>query len=84
MDQSKHEKQPRRVGEDQDRNAGTRRNEEEIGKPIELEGERQGGQQHQGGHQQQGGQQHGGQQQGGQQRKPETERKPDQGQPTNR
>ena len=62
----KQDKQPRRM--DEDRNAGTRRNEEEIGKPVELEGDRQGGQQHQGG-------QH---QQGGQPRKPESERKPDQ------
>jgi len=79
MDQGKQDKQQhdkqhenqRRMAQDRDRDMGSQRNEEETGKPVQLD--KDGKEQHQGG-QQHGGQQH----QGGQPRRPETERKPDQ------
>jgi len=80
MDQGKHDKHDkqdkqqenqRRMAQDRNRDMGSQRNEEETGKPVQLD--KDGKEQHQGG-QQHGGQQH----QGGQQRRPETEHKPDQ------
>jgi hypothetical protein len=83
MDQSKHDKQgdQRQMNEGRDRDPKNQRNEEETGKPVQLDKEgkeNQGGQQQQGGQDKQGGQH----QQGGQQRP--QERKPDQGQPAHR
>ena len=78
MDQSKHDKQQgdqRQMDQGRDR-MKNQRNEEETGKPVQLDKdgkEQQGGQQHPGGGQHQ---------QGGQQRP--QERKPEQGQPTHR
>ena len=64
----------RQMNQERDRDAKGQRNEEETGKPVQLDKD---GKENQGGQQHQGGGQH---QQGGQQRP--QERKPDQGQPT--
>ena len=76
MDQGKHDKQQdkqhenqRRMAQDRNRDMGSQRNEEETGKPVQLDKD---GKEHQGG-QQHDGHQH----QGGQPRRPETEHKPD-------
>jgi epoxyqueuosine reductase len=79
MDQSKHDKQQsdqRRMDQGRNREAkpqSDNRNQEDTGKPVQLDRE---GKEHQ------GGQQQGGQQQGGQQRKPEPEHRPGQGEHT--
>ena len=68
--QDKQQENERRVAQDRNRDMGSQRNEEETGKPVQLDKD---------GKEQQGGQQHGGQQhQGDQPRRPETERKPEQ------
>jgi hypothetical protein len=64
----------RQMNQERDRDLKGQRNEEETGKPVQLDKD---GKENQGGQQHQGGGQH---QQGGQQRP--QERKPDQGQPT--
>jgi hypothetical protein len=76
MDQGKHDKpqdkqqeNQRRMAQDRNRDMGSQRNEEETGKPVQLDKD---------GKENQGGQQHDGHQhQGGQPRRPETERKPE-------
>ena len=76
MDQGKHDKQQhdkqqenqRRMNE-RNRDMGSQRNEEETGKPVQLDND---GKEHQ------GGQHQGGQHQGGQVPKPDAQRKPDQ------
>ena len=72
MDQGKHDKQQenqRRMNE-RNRDMGNQRNEEETGKPVQLDKDDK---EHQGG-QHQGGQHH----PGGQVPKPDAQRKPDQ------
>src|SRR6266446_1966501 len=69
----------RQMNQGRDRDLKGQRNEEETGKPIQLDKD---GKENQGGQHQQGGQEHqGGQHQQGGQQRPQ-ERKPEQGQPT--
>jgi hypothetical protein len=69
MDQGKHDKQQkqsdqRQMNQERNRDMGNQRNEEETGKPVQLDKD--------------GKEQQGGQHQGGQVPKPDAQRKPDQ------